>query len=143
MLLSKRFVRLHRKGFLALVPALPPHLLQTLVILSSYMGEQRTCVATSKQLSSDLGISREAARERIRGLAGVTVDGKPLITVKITRVHKHWPGRYHIKFSPLVPVTCGGGDVTDEVWIKHFDAARDLGSYRRKPTLRSWLLRWT
>ncbi len=90
------------------------------------MGEQRTCVMTSKQLSSDLGVSRETARERLKTLTAVTVDGRPLITVEMTRAQTYWPGQYHIRFSSVVPVTCGGGDVKDELWVKHFDEARSL-----------------
>lgn len=126
MLLSKRFTRLHRKGFLALVPVLQPHILQTLIVLSTYMGEARTCITTSKRLSDDLGISRDAARERLKALASVTIAGSPLLTVEMTRSHTYWPGQYHISFSPLVPVTCGGEEVRDEFWVKHFDEARAL-----------------
>ena len=90
------------------------------------MGEQRTCVMTSKHLSADLGISRDAARERLKALASVTIAGSPLLTVEMTRSHTYWPGQYHISFSPLVPVTCGGGEVRDELWVKHFDEARAL-----------------
>ena len=117
---------INRKGFLALVPALAAHILQALMPLSSYMGEQRTCVMTSKQLSSDLGISREAARDGLKALAAITVGAKLAITVEMNRTHTYWPGQYHIRFSPLVPVTCRGGEVRDELWVKHFDQARAL-----------------
>jgi hypothetical protein len=81
---------------------------------------------TSKRLSSDLGISREPARERLKALATITVGVRPLITVDMTKAHTYWPGQYHIRFSSLVPVTCGGGEVRDELRVKHFDESRAL-----------------
>ena len=54
---------------------------------------------TSKQLSSDLGISREAARDRLKALAAITVGAKLAITVEMNRTHTYWPGQYHIPES--------------------------------------------
>ncbi len=121
-----RFVRLHRNGWLALVSKVDPHLLQTLIVLASYSNVDRQAWISSKSLADTLFISRKAARERIAALADLRVDGKPLITVTMTRRHPRAPGRYVIKFSEAVPVSCGGADVTDESWIKHFDEAREL-----------------
>ncbi len=68
------------------------------------MGEQRTCVMTSKRLSSDLGISREAARDRIHDLAAFTIGGRPLIRVRMTRAFPRGPGRFHITYKSGVSV---------------------------------------
>jgi hypothetical protein len=56
----------------------------------------------------------------------LAVDGEPLITIQLVRPEPHKPARYGIRFSENVPVTCGNGLVTDEVWIKHFDSGRSL-----------------
>ncbi len=104
------------------------------------MGEQRTCVMTSKQLSSDLGISREAARDRLKALAAITVGAKLAITVEKNRTHTYWPGRYHIRFSPSCPLL-----VAVERFEMNFGSntlARLelwLSNCHQKPTLRFWL----
>ena len=123
---ERRFVRLHRQGFLALVKVLPPHLLSTLVTLGSYMNEKRTSFTSSRQLSQILGISKEASRERLKALASISYAGVPLITVTSTRRSVMAPLHYKVKFSAVVPLSSGGAHVTDELWIKHFDEARGL-----------------
>ena len=46
---------------------------------------------TSKQLSSDLGVSREAARDRLKALAAITVGAKLAITVEMNRTQTAKP----------------------------------------------------
>ena len=121
-----RFVRLHRNGWLALVSKVEPYLLQTLIVLASYSNVDRQAWISSKSLADTLLVSRKAARQRIAALADLRVDGKPLVTVTMTRRHQRAPGRYVIKFSEAVPISCGGADVTEEIWVKHFDEAREL-----------------
>lgn len=125
---ERHFVRLHRKGFLALAGSLPPHLLSTLIVLGSYMAENRTSFTSSKHLGSLLGISRDAARDRLKALASISYNGVPLITISSSRRSVMAPLRYKVKFSSAVPLSSGGTHVTDEIWVKHFDEARELAS---------------
>lgn len=124
--LSGRFVRIHTEGFGTLVPVLPPHLLQTLIHLASFMGETRRCHTSSRQLSDELAVSRETARDRLRDLERVRINGKPLVTVLMVRPAYDKPARYGVSFSELVPVTCGDGLVVNERWVKYFEQAKVL-----------------
>ena len=74
-LVRLRFVGINRKGFLALVPALAAHILQALMPLSSYMGEQRTCVMTSKQLSQSPSLIKVFDPKFISNLSTATSNG--------------------------------------------------------------------
>ena len=124
--LSGRFTRIHAEGYLKFFIVVPPHLLETLIHLASFIGETRSCHTSLRQLAKELGLTVEAARDRLWELAGLAVGGEPLIHIVMVRPEPHKPARYSIEISDAVPVTCGNGLVTHEVWIKHFDEARAL-----------------
>ena len=124
--LTGRFTRIHAEGYLKFFTVVPSHLLETLIHLASFIGETRSCHTSLRQLAKELGLTVEAARDRLWELAGLAVGGEPLIHIEMVRAAPHKPARYGIHISDAVPVTCGNGLVTHEVWIKHFDEARAL-----------------
>jgi hypothetical protein len=78
---------------------------KTLCTLATFMDGDGRCYPSQAKLARALGISRSAANERVRGLAGFRFEGKPVLLVERRRKMTKDGMRFDANRYTILPVT--------------------------------------
>lgn len=85
------FVKFYVEGVRSgLIANLGPERTQTLLVLATFMNEDRECWPTQGTIAECLGITREAANVRIKKLCTYRWNGRPLVTKRKVKSKNGW-----------------------------------------------------